>query len=127
MIDIILVAAATIFGLTLGATFPDIDLAPPLPLKHRSAWTHGPFIAVALSWAIAWHPLLFWFALGATPALCLHLFKDMFPHKWHGGALIKLYPLPITLPAMLSFIYLALGVYWSGRLFVDLFLSLNLI
>ena len=107
-------------GAVIGGTFADIDLAPPLPLHHRSAWTHGPFIPMALPWLIAWQPLAVWFALGFLPAFAMHLLADMFPKKWHGGALIKLFPLPGALPALLSFIYLALGVAASAKTFLAL-------
>ena len=108
---------AVVFGATLGATFADIDLAPPLPLKHRSVWTHGPFVPLALLWSVGLYPIMWWFTVGFLPAFALHLLADMFPKRWHGGAKIKLYPLPGTLPALLSFLYLAAGVVFSGQQF----------
>ena len=84
---------AVIVGLSLGATAPDIDLAPPLPVRHRSAWTHGPLLPVAVMWLAGLGGAWFWFGAGFLPALALHLVKDMFPKKWHGGAKISWYPL----------------------------------
>jgi hypothetical protein len=94
-------------GSTIGATFADIDLAPPLPIKHRSAWTHGPLVPLAMFWTIGLYPVFWWFTVGFLPAFALHLFHDMFPKRWHGGAFIKLYPFPGSLGAVLSFLWLA--------------------
>jgi hypothetical protein len=108
-------------GLTIGATFADIDLAPPLPLRHRSVWTHGPLLPwLLVGWGLDLHPLAWWFVVGFLPALTLHLLYDMFPRRWHGGATIKLFPLPGTLPAFLSFLFLAAGAGYSGYLFWQL-------
>lgn len=107
-----------IIGAAIGATFADIDLAPPLPIKHRSVWTHGPLIPwLASTWLITIHPWAWWFVIGFLPAFALHLLYDMFPKRWHGGALIKLFPLPGALPALLSFLFLAVGVGYSGWVF----------
>jgi hypothetical protein len=38
------VPGAVVIGFIIGLTFADIDLAPPLPLRHRSVWTHSPII-----------------------------------------------------------------------------------
>lgn len=101
-----------VLGIIIGGTFADIDLAPPLPLKHRSAWTHGP-LPFAVLWLYGLYPAYWVFYVAFLLAYALHLAADMFPHGWGGGALIKLFPLPITLPAPLSFIYLGAGVVYS--------------
>ena len=107
-------------GVTIGGTFADIDLAPPLPISHRSFWTHGLLVPLALAWVMDYHPLVFWFALGFLPAYAIHLAHDMFPKRWHGGAKIKLFPIPLTLPALFSFLWLAAGTFWAGKMFVQL-------
>jgi hypothetical protein len=98
------------FGFSLGLTLADIDLAPPLPLKHRSAWTHGPFIPLAL-WYLNpggdWYRL---FSMAFLPGFALHLSYDMFPKAWQSIACISFHPLPGRLPGFLSFLYLWLGV-----------------
>lgn len=104
---------AAILGAAIGGTFADIDLAPPLPIKHRSLWTHGPFVPFGLLLAIPLYPLLWWFGVGFLPAFAIHLVKDMWPQRWHGGALIKCYPIDVTLPAFLSFIWLAFSVGYT--------------
>ena len=117
MLEIIVNGLLLLLGASIGATFADIDLAPPLPLKHRSVWTHGPLVPFVLLWAIGSYPALWWFTIGFLPAFALHLLADMFPKRWHGGAKIKLHPLPGTLPALLSFLYLAAGVAYSSMTF----------
>lgn len=95
-------------GAWVGLTAADIDLAPPLPISHRSAWTHGPVFPFALSLATitVGHPLLTWFALGFLPSFALHLAYDMFPRRWVSISKISLMPIPIRLPGWMSFIYL---------------------
>jgi len=110
MIDIIFSILTGLFGLSMGATMADIDLAPPLPVRHRSAWTHGP-IFPALAWGIAYlYPGATAFAIGFSVAFALHLVKDMFPKRWHGGAKISWYPLGgWRMNGVLSFAFLALS------------------
>lgn len=102
-----------ILGWIIGLTFPDIDLAPPLPIRHRSAWTHGPVVPLLIWFGVAggatW---LLWFAIGFLPAYIIHLAYDMLPKKWHGGAKISWFPLGgWRMPAVLSFLYLGVGVF----------------
>lgn len=101
-------------GWLIGITFPDIDLAPPLPIKHRSAWTHGPLVPIAVYFLIAGNDAWRWFAIGFLPAFIIHLVYDLFPKRWHGGAKISLYPIPGRLPAFFSFLFLASGVFTAG-------------
>jgi hypothetical protein len=108
-IQIVLCGIGGVIGLTLA----DIDLAPPLPISHRSFWTHSPAIPLALWWWLEnqnANEHLFWLALGFLPGFALHLAYDMFPKSWHGSARISLRPLPGRLPASLSFLYLILGM-----------------
>lgn len=110
---VIIPYVAGVAGVMIGGTFADIDLAPPIPLRHRSAWTHGPLIPVLL--LASHHPLAVWFALGFLPAYILHLLADMIPKKWRGGALVSWYPLgEWRMPAVLSLLWLALGVGVAG-------------
>jgi hypothetical protein len=116
----ILNAALVILGAIIGATFADIDLAPPLPIKHRSAWTHGPLIPYLVPYLVGLYPILFYFSVGFLPAYSIHLFLDMFPKSWTGGAHINLFPIPFSLPAPLSFLFLAAGVYASAFVLTNL-------
>ena len=118
--NILIAAALLFFGAVIGGTFADIDLAPPLPIKHRSAWTHGPLIPFGILYLVNFYPPAWWFAVGFLPAFAVHLVFDMFPKKWHGGAKIKLFPIPGTLPALFSFLFLAVGVGYSGYSFYSL-------
>ena len=102
-----------IAGAVLGLSFADIDLAPPLPIKHRSAWTHGLPIPLALVWLANTYPAAWSFAGAFLVTYALHLLCDMFPRRWKGSALINLYPVPGSLPALLSFAYLLAGVVAS--------------
>ena len=107
-------------GASIGITFADIDLAPPLPLQHRSAWTHGPLVAWLVLWLLALYPNLYWFAVGFLPMHAIHLFADMFPRNWKGGAMIKLYPIKKQLAPVLSFAWLGFGAYVSGVHFLQI-------
>lgn len=96
-------------GFSLGLTMADIDLAPPLPLQHRSAWTHGPFIPLALLFLDQGNGWLRLFSLAFLPGFALHLSYDMFPKAWQGNACISFHPLPGRLSGFFSFMYLWLG------------------
>ena len=95
-------------GGTIGLTAADIDLAPPLPIRHRSAWTHSPVIPALLWWwtSHSTNDEMYWLVIGFLPAFGLHVVYDMFPRAWKGSAKISLHPLPGRLPALLSFLYL---------------------
>ncbi len=109
-----------LLGGIIGLTFADIDLAPPLPIKHRSAWTHGPIVPLSLAYLSGSYPWLWWAAVGFLPAFCLHLLADMFPKGWRGGAKINLFPIPFSLPALFSFLFLAGTIYFSLVTWKDL-------
>ena len=110
--------ALSILGLWIGLTFADVDLAPVLPIRHRSAWTHGPLVPLIVVSLIGVLPfyLVAAFLVGNT----IHLARDLFPKAWTGGALIKLHPLAITLPPPLSFAWIFLGVYLSAVSLLDI-------
>jgi len=109
-----------ILGGIIGATFADIDLAPVLPLKHRSAWTHGPLVPAMLTLLISHYPAARWLALGFLPPYALHLLRDMFPRRWRGSARINLYPARLTLTAPLSFAWLGVSVLYALQIFISL-------
>lgn len=113
-------AITLIAGMIIGATFADVDLAPVLPLRHRSAWTHGALVPALLAALVALYPDWRWFVVGFLPAYAVHLWHDMFPKKWHGSAKISLFPLPWRLPALLSFLFLLSGVVYSLKILVSL-------
>src|SRR3989304_4054271 len=94
-----------LLGAVIGMTFADVDLAPPLPVKHRSAWTHGPLVPWGLVYLTGMYPWLWWFSVGFLPAFSIQLIADMFPKGWHGSAKINLFPLPLALPALFSFLF----------------------
>jgi hypothetical protein len=100
-------------GAAIGIKFADIDLAPPLRLAHRSAYTHGPLMAWLIVYLLAPFPWLYWLAVGFLPANAIHLFADMFPRNWKGGALIKLHPIKKQLAPIISFAWLGFGVWVS--------------
>lgn len=99
-----------IVGAVVGLTAADIDLAPPIPLKHRSAWTHGPVVPAMLLLLVQAYPNTWPFVAAFLGTYAIHLVMDMFPGKWRGSALINLYPVRLSLPPLASFFYLLLGV-----------------
>jgi hypothetical protein len=111
-----------IIGAAIGITFADVDQVHALRLRHRSGWTHGPLVVWLLSFLLTKYPvdLFYWFAVGFLPAHAIHLFADMFPRNWKGGALIYFNPLKTQLRPIFSFAFLALGVFVSGRLWLTL-------
>jgi hypothetical protein len=117
MANILIPGALALLGTIIGGTFADIDLAPPLPLRHRSAWTHGPLVPLIMAVLAKQHTCAWWFAVGFLPAYAYHLLSDMAPKKWHGAAKISLFPLPGRLPAIVSFLYLAGSVGTSLYIF----------
>lgn len=117
MVEWLGIATAVLIGLAVGARLPDVDLAPVGLWRHRSAWTHGPLLPLGALWLSALHPLWWWFCMGALPALAVHLLSDALPKAWNGGALIKFYPLPFSLPAFFSLAYIASGAVMCGYVF----------
>jgi hypothetical protein len=101
-------------GAAIGIKFADIDQASVLRLGHRSAWTHGPFIVWLVIYLASTYPILYWGAVGFLPCHAIHLFADMFPRNWKGGALIKLNPIKRQLAPVLSFAWLGYGAYVSA-------------
>lgn len=102
MIDVVLLA----LGLLIGYPLPDLDLAPVLPLRHRSWLTHGAWLPLGVWWLALQYPewrLLF---LGLLCGLALHLLYDSAPKSWRGSAMVNLFPLPFSLPAWLSVVYI---------------------
>lgn len=106
-------------GLMVGAVLPDVDLAPVLPVRHRSAWTHGPWFGLGLAWAAQQWPVAQWAVVGLLAGLALHLLNDASPKSWRGAARINLYPLPASLPAVLSWLYITVSAVVALWLFVQ--------
>lgn len=98
----------------VGYRLPDIDLAPVLFVRHRSAFTHGPLVPWACWWAAGQWPTAHSAAVGLLAGLALHLLADCFPRAWAGSALINWAPLRLTLPPVLSVVYLALSAVLAG-------------
>jgi hypothetical protein len=118
------VPGAVVIGFIIGLTFADIDLAPPLPLRHRSVWTHSPIIPFGLSLLVGVHPLAPWFLFGFLPAYMVHLIMDCFPKRWYGASKINLYPIHGSLNAPASMLVLAGGAGFSLILWVPLMITL---
>jgi hypothetical protein len=114
MTSLLINSLLIIFGLAIGIKFADIDLAPVLRLRHRSIWTHGPLIVWLVLYLMPASPWLYWFSVGFLPAHAIHLLADMFPRNWKGGAMIKIDPINRQLAPVLSFAWLAWGVYVAG-------------
>ncbi len=108
------------FGAAVGIKFADIDLAPVLRLRHRSAWTHGPLAAYAVLYLMSQYPGGYWFAVGFLPMHAIHLLADMFPRNWKGGAMIKLHPIKRELAPVLSFAWMGFGAYISGTKWLEI-------
>lgn len=97
-------------GLLIGLKLPDLDLAPVLPLRHRSAWTHGPVLTVGLLLAADRWPAWAWLLLGGMVGCMMHLVSDMLPRSWRGSARINWYPLAYVSGPVGSLLWLAAGV-----------------
>lgn len=110
------------FGAGIGIKFADIDLAPVLRLRHRSAWTHGPVAVWVVMYLLSLFPsvYLYWFIVGFLPAHAIHLFADMFPRNWKGGAMIKLHPIKKELAPVISFAWLGFGAYISAGKWLEI-------
>lgn len=120
MTDTLWPVSLFIVGLLLGYRLPDVDVTPILPLRHRSAWTHGPLLALALWWAAGVWPAYAWAFAGGAAALTMHLLEDVNPKKWAGSAMINLFPIPLSLPAPLSALYLGASIVVSAWITVHL-------
>jgi len=107
-------------GAMVGYRAPDIDLAPVLIIRHRSVFTHGPLFAFAAWWAAVHYPAYSLMPIGFLAGLVIHLLKDAAPREWHGSAMINFAPLPWSLPAWLSAIYILAGAISAAYAFVRL-------
>jgi hypothetical protein len=103
-----------IIGGMIGLKLADIDLAPVLPIKHRSAWTHGPLFPALALLLVAAYPSTWAACASFCGAHALHLLLDIFPRQWKGSSLINLFPIPLALPPLLSFLYLLASMAASG-------------
>src|SRR3989304_139293 len=108
-------------GLILGYRFPDVDVAPILPLRHRSWLTHGAIIPLAVWFPAESQPDWKMFCIGFLAALALPLIDDAGPKSWKGSALVNFYPLPFSLPAIFSWLYIGAAGAGGGGGGVRLF------
>ena len=74
----------------LGIKLPDWDFK--LRLRHRSILTHSPFITIIFITLYETDASYFfkYFIIGFSSAIAIHMLFDLFPKKWHGGALLKI-------------------------------------
>lgn len=115
MLDLLLIVAGAAVGLKL----PDIDQAPVLPLRHRSAFTHGALLPLAALYAAQVWPQYTGPLYGLVCGMWLHLLADIRPRAWRGGALINWYPLAFTFGPLPSWLWIAGGLlapvwWWFG-------------
>jgi membrane-bound metal-dependent hydrolase YbcI (DUF457 family) len=105
---------APLIAALIGLKLPDIDLAPVFPIRHRSAWTHGPLPALLIAWLDVRYPLYHFAWIAMLAGVTIHLLADCFPRRWHGMAMINFKPIPRTLGPMGSFWVIAVGALLSG-------------
>ena len=74
----------------LGIKLPDWDFK--LRLRHRSILTHSPFVTIIFIALYETDTSYFfkYFIVGFSSAIAIHILFDLFPRKWHGGALLKI-------------------------------------
>ena len=74
----------------LGIKLPDWDFK--LKLRHRNILTHSPFVTVIFIALYETDTSYFfkYFIVGFSSAIAIHILFDLFPRKWHGGALLKI-------------------------------------
>lgn len=79
-----------IISFFLGIKLPDWDFK--LRLRHRSILTHSPFITIIFITLYEIDSTYFfkYFIVGFSSAMAIHILFDLFPKKWHGGALLKI-------------------------------------
>lgn len=86
LLGFLLIAVSFLFGIKL----PDWDFK--LKLSHRSILTHSPFITIIFIALYETKRSYFfkYFIVGFSTAMAIHILFDLFPKKWHGGALLKI-------------------------------------
>lgn len=74
----------------LGIKLPDWDFK--LKLRHRNVLTHSPFVTIIFItlYEIDTSYFFKYFIVGFSSAIAIHMLFDLFPRKWHGGALLKI-------------------------------------
>lgn len=104
----------SLIGFAVGYRLPDVDLAPVLPIRHRSIWTHGPLLPWLCLWAAGSWPEYAAGAAGLLAGLSAHLAADAFPRAWAGSALINGAPLGFVLSPLWSFVCVAVSAGLSA-------------
>ncbi len=86
LLGFLVITVSFLFGIKL----PDWDFK--LKLRHRSILTHSPFITIIFICLYETNTSYFfkYFIVGFSTAIAIHLLFDLFPKKWHGGALLKI-------------------------------------
>jgi hypothetical protein len=106
------------FGASFGLVIADIDQNAPF-MKHRSAITHGPLLALWLWYQPAITGPLLWFLAGFLPAYSVHLIFDMHPKEWAGIAKIHFF-WKYRLWGPFSFLWLAAGAIGTALMTVNM-------
>lgn len=87
LIQFILILSSFLLALKI----PDWDLK--FKLRHRSIITHSPLLILILlsCYKVGLKYYFFkYFIIGFSLGISIHLLFDLFPKKWHGGALLKI-------------------------------------
>ena len=86
LLGFLLITVSFLFGIKL----PDWDFK--LRLRHRSILTHSPFVTIIFITLYETKTSYFfkYFIVGFSSAIAIHILFDLFPRKWHGGALLKI-------------------------------------
>lgn len=86
ILGFILITVSFFFGIKL----PDFDFK--LKLRHRSIITHSPLFTILLIalYEVKRDFFFKYFIVGFSVAIAVHMLFDLFPYKWHGGALLKI-------------------------------------
>lgn len=105
ILGIILIFVSFLFGIKL----PDWDFK--LNLRHRSIITHSPLITVLLIvfYKINEDYFFKYFIVGFSIAIAIHIIFDLFPHKWQGGALLKI-PINISCSEKITKLFFVLTI-----------------
>jgi hypothetical protein len=109
-----------LLGAAIGFRLPDIDLAPVLFIRHRSFWTHGPLLPFLAALLATRYPDYRFVAIAFVAGIAIHLLEDAMPKQWRGGAFINLFPIPISLPLILSQCYIILSALYTASVLIAL-------
>lgn len=103
----------------IGVKYPDWDFK--LRLKHRSAFTHSPFILFLL-YAVYQNgggEEYRYFLISFSMAVVIHLAYDYFPQRWVGGALVY-FPFGMSMGEGFSKVFFLSSIFFSNFIAVKL-------